>query len=78
MSLTERVRRASVAGLIALALAAGAALAATPKGAPSTAHAAALPEPLTKESVREVVARLSDDEVRKLLLDQLDRAAAAA
>ena len=38
----------------------------------------ALPEPLTKESVRELVSRLSDDEVRKLLLDQLDRAAALA
>ena len=37
-----------------------------------------LPQPLTKESIRELVARLSDDEVRKLLLDQLDRAAAAA
>jgi hypothetical protein len=35
-----------------------------------------LPEPLTKEAVHELVARLSDDEVRRLLLAQLDRAAA--
>ena len=37
-----------------------------------------MPEPLTHESVRELVSRLSDEEVRKLLLDQLDRAAAPA
>jgi small-conductance mechanosensitive channel len=42
-------------------------------GAPATEIA--LPEPLTKETIRELVARLSDDEVRRLLLAQLDRAA---
>ena len=35
----------------------------------------ALPEPLTKEAIRELVARLGDEEVRRLLLAQLDRAA---
>lgn len=37
-----------------------------------------LPEPLTKESIRELAARLSDTEVRQLLIQQLDRAAAPA
>src|SRR5262249_17872259 len=35
-----------------------------------------LPEPLTKDAVRELVARLSDTEVRELLLAQLDKVAA--
>jgi len=38
--------------------------------------AARLPEPLTPETARDLVSRLSDEEVRKLLLQQLDRAAA--
>jgi small-conductance mechanosensitive channel len=37
-----------------------------------------LPEPLTKEAIRELVSRLSDEEVRDLLLMQLDKAAAPA
>ena len=37
-----------------------------------------LPEPLTREAIRELVARLSDAEVRQLLMAQLDKAAAAA
>ncbi len=45
---------------------------------PAEAKVAALPQPLTRESMRELVARMSDDEVRELLLQQLDRAAAAA
>jgi small-conductance mechanosensitive channel len=36
-----------------------------------------LPEPLTKDAIRELVARLSDHEVRQLLIAQLDRAAVA-
>jgi small-conductance mechanosensitive channel len=36
------------------------------------------PQPLTREAVRELVARLSDAEVRELLLAQLDKAAAPA
>lgn len=35
-----------------------------------------LPQPLTREAIRELVARLSDAEVRQLLLTQLDKAAA--
>lgn len=35
-----------------------------------------LPEPLTREAIRELVARLSDQEVRALLLAQLEKAAA--
>jgi small-conductance mechanosensitive channel len=37
-----------------------------------------LPEPLTREAIRELVARLSDAEVRQLLVAQLDRVAASA
>jgi small-conductance mechanosensitive channel len=37
-----------------------------------------LPEPLTREAIRELVARLSDAEVRRLLIAQLDRSAAPA
>ena len=37
-----------------------------------------LPDPLTKEAIRELVSRLSDAEVRELLLAQLDKAAAPA
>ena len=77
MSLIGRVRWASVAGLIAVVLAAGAVFPAMAKDPLATAAVPALPEPLTKEAVRELVSRLSDDEVRRLLLDQLDRAAAA-
>jgi small-conductance mechanosensitive channel len=40
--------------------------------------ATALPSPLTPETIRELVSRLSDEEVRKLLIQQLDRAAAKA
>jgi small-conductance mechanosensitive channel len=35
-----------------------------------------LPDPLTKDAIRELVSRLSDEEVRDLLLAQLDKAAA--
>ena len=62
---------AIVACLAVAALGAGTALA---KDAAPTA--AKLPEPLTPETARELVSRLSDEEVRRLLLQQLDRAAA--
>lgn len=35
-----------------------------------------LPEPLTQDAVREMVARMSDDQVRDMLLDRLDAVAA--
>jgi small-conductance mechanosensitive channel len=78
MPVFDRVCRAVAVG--AAAVACVAAVMAPPE-AWAQAHKAksiALPEPLTKESVRELVSRLSDEEVRKLLLDQLDRAAAPA
>jgi small-conductance mechanosensitive channel len=56
-----------------LALACLAQAAAESGGGPSVPK---LPEPLTREAIRELVSRLSDAEVRQLLLDQLDRAAA--
>ncbi|MGA9251729.1 MAG: mechanosensitive ion channel domain-containing protein [Roseobacter sp.] len=37
-----------------------------------------LPEPLTQEAVREMVARMSDDQVRMMLLDRLDAVAAGS
>ncbi|MGR3679663.1 MAG: mechanosensitive ion channel family protein [Paracoccaceae bacterium] len=42
----------------------------------SAAPAPELPDPLTPEAVREVVAHMSDDQVRDLLLDRLDAVAA--
>jgi len=78
MSQIDRICRTLRVGLAAVVLAMVAAFPAGAKDASAAAKAPALPEPLTKESVRELVSRLSDEEVRKLLLDQLDRAAAAA
>src|SRR5262249_7112017 len=56
--------------LLSLPMAAGAA---TGSG---KADGVKLPEPLTKDAIRELVARLSDAEVRGLLLAQLDKVAA--
>jgi len=53
------------------------ALAKDKAGAAKT-EATTLPDPLTKESIRELVSRLDDAEVRALLIKQLDRAAAPA
>jgi small-conductance mechanosensitive channel len=65
------VRGLLVTGLLALAGLASA------QGSPEGGAAAPkLPEPLTREAIRELVARLSDAEVRQLLIAQLDRAAA--
>ena len=78
MSVFDRICRAVAVGLAAVACVAAVM---APSEAWAQAHKAkaiTLPEPLTKESVRELVSRLSDEEVRKLLLDQLDRAAAPA
>jgi moderate conductance mechanosensitive channel len=46
--------------------------------ATDTPTATTLPEPLTHDALRDLVARLSDTEVRRLLLAQLDRDIAAA
>ena len=72
MLVIERLRCVSGIGLLAVALAAGVAITAVAKSPPAGAAMSALPEPLTKESARELVSRLSDEEVRTLLLDQLD------
>jgi hypothetical protein len=45
---------------------------------PPAAEPVALPEPLTKEAVQGLVARLSDTQVRELLLAQLERTAVAS
>ncbi len=42
-----------------------------------SAESVALPDPLTPEAIHEMVARMSDDQVRGLLLDRLDAVAAA-
>ncbi|HET7032848.1 MAG TPA: mechanosensitive ion channel family protein [Casimicrobiaceae bacterium] len=76
MSQIERGLRRSVAFLAFVALTLCAALPGWAKDSPAE-KVPALPQPLTKESIRELVSRLSDDDVRKLLLDQLDRAAVA-
>ena len=44
----------------------------------ASAAAAPLPDPLTREALRDLLARLSDAEVRQLLLAQLDREISAA
>ena len=63
-----------IAGLLLLGQVAGvAAKDAAPAAQP--AAAAKLPEPLTPEAIRELVARLNDDQVRALLIEQLDRGA---
>ena len=64
-----------VCALAALPLVAEAAT--QPAGAEKAA-AVELPQPLTREAIRELVARLSDAEVRELLLAQLDKAAGPA
>jgi small-conductance mechanosensitive channel len=73
----ERVRAgAAAAALLAVctvpALAFSGNVAAQP-----LADVPALPETITKESVRDLLSRLSDAQVRTLLIDQLDRAAAS-
>jgi small-conductance mechanosensitive channel len=69
-----------MAVVLVIALLPGIALCATtaaPVPAASTAAAPpALPDALTEEAARDLVARLSDEQVRSLLLEQLGRAAA--
>ncbi len=50
--------------------------AAASKSGGGSDKAVELPEPLTRDAIRELVARLSDEEVRALLLTQLDKVAA--
>ena len=75
--------RSALAGVLArvlalfLALGAGTALAESAASQPAT-KPPPVPETLSKESARDLVSRLSDEQVRSLLLEQLDRAAATA
>ena len=55
-----------------------AAAAATPAAGSETAATVALPQPLTRDAISQLVARLSDREVRALLLAQLEKTAAPA
>jgi len=70
-----------MAAVLAFALLLGGAAsrsAAAPTPAPAkTTDSPTLPDALTRETARDLVSRLSDEQVRSLLLEQLDRAAAA-
>ena len=74
---TCRIVVAPAALLVGLACAGspGAASAAETK---AVAASPALPETVTRENARDLLSRLSDEQVRSLLLEQLDRAAAGA
>src|SRR6185295_4452874 len=67
----DRMCRAIAAGLLVVAVAgisAGPAYAQS-KSSKAKSAATTLPEPLTHDSIRELVSRLSDEDVRKLLID---------
>ena len=64
--------------VVSLLLGLPAAVSAAGRAGGTPAKTVMLPEPLTHEAIRELVARLSDDEVRQLLLAQLDKVAAPA
>jgi len=76
MLIPERVRVVA-AGRVALACIVWAVFASGIAVAQHAAEVPALPETITKESVRELLSRLSDAQVRNLLIDQLDRTAAS-
>ena len=80
MHAVGRMCRAIAVVLLAVAVVgwnAGPACAQGKSGKPKAA-ATELPEPLTHDSIRELVSRLSDEDVRKLLINQLDRSAASS
>jgi len=76
MLIPVRVRVAA-AGRVALACIVWAVFASGIAVAQHAAEVPALPETITKESVRDLLSRLSDAQVRNLLIDQLDRTAAS-
>ena len=78
MKIFQRLNTVCTAIIAALLLTTGAAAHAKEAPAPAQAAAApaALPQPLTPEAVRELISRMSDAEVRALLIEQLDRGAA--
>ncbi|MEP7063582.1 MAG: mechanosensitive ion channel domain-containing protein [Betaproteobacteria bacterium] len=67
--------RRRIVVLLALACLPFATISCNAAGSPAAAQAVALPATLTPESVRDLLSRLSDQQVRGLLLEQLDRAA---
>jgi small-conductance mechanosensitive channel len=71
----DRMCRALAACLLAVAVVAAAPTFAQGKSSKPKHDPTTLPEPLTHDSIRELVSRLSDEDVRKLLINQLDRAA---
>jgi len=78
----ESVWRTSRIVVAAAALLVGLAGVGSPGGASAAetkavAAAPALPQTLTRENARDVLSRLSDAQVRSLLLEQLDRASGA-
>jgi small-conductance mechanosensitive channel len=73
-----RAFRVRVSGLTLVLAVGGLLLAAGPSAGADKAAPVELPQPLTREAIRELVSRLSDAEVRGLLLAQLDKAAAPA
>ena len=75
---TCRICRVLAACLLAVAVVAAGPAFAQSKPAKPKHESTALPEPLTHESIRELVSRLSDEDVRKLLISQLDRSAASS
>lgn len=65
----------AVAALLCLAPATSQAL--TPGGGEPKASITALPDDLTRESIRDVISTLDDEQIRALLLEQLDKQADA-
>ena len=65
------------AGLVACVMLYGAPVLAADATAVSEPTPVPLPEHLTQEDVRDLMARLSDDQVRALLIQQLDKVAQA-
>src|SRR3982750_2024290 len=70
--------RQAIAVLIVLACVGVMPLAPAHAAPAAVAEVPSLPDSLTRESVRDLLSRLSDAEVRALLLDQLDRVAVPA
>jgi moderate conductance mechanosensitive channel len=60
-------------GLVSSAADGAAQAPATSSGQTDTSAPAALPQPLSREALRDLLARLSDTQVRELLIEQLDR-----
>lgn len=78
MSIHLRAAVGAFAIALWLAGTAGAQVPGLPQDRQPAADSAGLPDPLTPEAVHEMVARMSDDQVREMLLERLDAVAARA